>query len=81
MGAAPGGHMREKIEKVLDEIRTMIRDDGGDIELIHVTDDGIVQVRLWGTCGDCSDSMMTLKRGIERMVMEQVPGVRKVVTV
>jgi Fe-S cluster biogenesis protein NfuA len=71
--------MRVKIEKVLDEIRPMLQSDGGDIEFIRATEDGIVQVRLHGACGDCSNSMMTLKRGIERIVIEQVPEVREVV--
>jgi Fe-S cluster biogenesis protein NfuA len=72
--------MRKRIEEVLGEIRIMLRDDGGDVELVHFTEDGVVEVRIHGTCADCSNAMMTLKRGIERMVMEQVPGVRKVVT-
>jgi Fe-S cluster biogenesis protein NfuA len=72
--------MRDEIEKVLGEIRAMLRNEGSDVELVHVSEDGVVQIRIHGTCGDCSDSMLTLKRGIERMVMEQVPTIRKVVT-
>lgn len=73
--------MKEKIEEVLTEIRPMLLADQNDVELVQVTEDGIVRVRLYGTCGDCSNSMTTLRRGIERMVMEQVPEVRAVVVV
>jgi Fe-S cluster biogenesis protein NfuA len=73
--------MRDKIEKVLEEIRPMLRADGGDIELINVSEDGVVQVHLQGLCDTCSSSIMTLRQGVARLVMEQVPEVRDVVTV
>jgi Fe-S cluster biogenesis protein NfuA len=73
--------MRERIEKVLDEIRAILKVDGIDIELIQITEDGVVQVHLRGACATCTDSIMTLKQGIERFVMEQIPEVRKVITV
>ena len=73
--------MWDKVVTVLDEIRPMFQADGGDIELIQVTADGIVHIRFEGTCGTCSGSIMTLKQGVERLVMEQVPEVREVVVV
>jgi Fe-S cluster biogenesis protein NfuA len=79
MTRRPEAVLREKIEKVLDEIRLVLQADGGDVELLNVTEDGIVQVRLQGACDTCSGSIMTLKQGVERWVMEQVPEVRKVI--
>jgi Fe-S cluster biogenesis protein NfuA len=71
------GDLRDRIEKVLDTIRPYIQGDGGDIELVDVTD-GIVQVRLAGACVGCMHSMMTLQAGIERMLKTEVPEVRVV---
>ncbi len=72
--------MRDKVKAVLDEIRPMLQADGGDIELVNITDKGVVEVRLQGICPDCLGSMMTLKQGVERMLKEQVPEVEEVVT-
>ncbi|HJT23196.1 MAG TPA: NifU family protein [bacterium] len=70
--------MREKVEKVIQEIRAILRADGSDIELINVSPEGIVQIRFVGVCGTCGGSMNTLKQGVERMLKEQVPEVRGV---
>ncbi|MBX6365572.1 MAG: NifU family protein [Gemmatimonadetes bacterium] len=70
---------REKIEEVLNVIRPALRADGGDVELIDFDeDDGIVQLRLMGACGSCPISFMTLKQGIEKRLVNVVPGVRGV---
>jgi Fe-S cluster biogenesis protein NfuA len=71
------GDLRERVEKVLDTIRPYVQGDGGDIELIDVTE-GIVQVRLAGACVGCMHSMMTLQAGIERMLKQEIPEVRVV---
>ena len=71
------GDLRDRVEKVLDTIRPYVQGDGGDIELIDVTD-GIVQVRLAGACVGCMHSMMTLQAGIERMLKQEIPEVRVV---
>jgi Fe-S cluster biogenesis protein NfuA len=71
--------MREKIEAVLNEIRPMLRADGGDIQLLGFTDEGIVQVHFEGICGTCPGPGMTLLEGVERLMKEQVPEVRQVV--
>jgi Fe-S cluster biogenesis protein NfuA len=73
--------MKEEVEKVLEMVRPGLQADGGDVELVEVTDDGIVKVRLKGACGSCPMSTMTLKMGIERAVKEKVPGVIEVVQV
>ena len=73
--------MRERIETALNKVRPMLQRDGGDVELVDVTDDGVVQVRLKGACGGCPMSTLTLKNGIERVLKEQVPEVKEVVAV
>ena len=72
--------MKEKVIKALSEIRPVLQADGGDVELIDVND-GIVKVKLQGSCGSCPMATMTLKNGIERLLREQVPGVKEVVAV
>jgi Fe-S cluster biogenesis protein NfuA len=71
--------MFEEVNKVLETVRPALQADGGDVELVEVTEDGIVRVRLTGACGHCPMSTMTLKMGIERTLKEQVPGVKEVV--
>ncbi len=73
--------MKEQVEKALDEVRPALQADGGNVELVEVGDDGIVKVRLTGACGSCPMSTMTLKMGIEKTLMNRVPGVKGVVQV
>ena len=73
--------MIEDVKKVLDEIRPALRADGGDMELVEVTEDGTVRLRLTGACGHCPMSTVTLKMGIERRLKEKVPGIKEVVSV
>ncbi|SOB59582.1 conserved protein of unknown function [Pseudodesulfovibrio profundus] len=70
--------MLEQVEKVLEKVRPMLQSDGGDVELVNVTDTGVVQVRLTGACKGCPMSQMTLKNGIERIVLKEVPSVKRV---
>jgi len=70
--------MREAVEKALNLIRPALQADGGNVELVNVTEDGVVSVRLTGACGSCPMSTMTLKMGVERVLKEQVPGVTSV---
>ena len=70
--------LKEEVEKVLEEIRPVLRADGGNVELIDVTDDGIVKVRLTGACGHCPMSTYTLKMGIEKRLKEKIPEVKSV---
>jgi Fe-S cluster biogenesis protein NfuA len=72
--------MKDKVEAALAKIRPMLQRDGGDIELIDVTD-GIVKVKLQGACGSCPMSAMTLKMGVERQLKQDVPEVKEVVAV
>ena len=73
--------MKEQVQEVLELIRPALQADGGDVELVDVTDDGIVSVRLTGACGSCPMSTMTLKMGIERTLREKMPEVKEVIQV
>ncbi len=72
--------MREKVEKAIDEIRSFLQADGGDIELIDVQE-GVVKVRLVGACGSCPMSQLTLKRGVEARLKAKIPEVKEVLSV
>ncbi len=69
--------MREEVEAALNEIRPGLQADGGDVELVDI-EDGVVKVRLKGACAGCPMSQMTLTFGIERVLKERVPEVKKV---
>jgi len=70
--------MRDKVEEVLDKIRPSLIRDGGNVELIDVSD-GVVKVKLTGACAGCPMSTMTLKMGIERILKQEIPEVKEVV--
>jgi len=72
--------MREKVEAALAKIKPALQADGGDVELVDVTD-GVVKLKLTGACSGCPMSAMTLQMGIERILKQQVPEVKKVVAV
>jgi Fe-S cluster biogenesis protein NfuA len=73
-------NMKEKVEAALAKVRPILLADGGDVQLIDVTD-GVVKVKLTGACGGCPMATMTLKGGIERALKEEVPDVKEVVAV
>lgn len=73
--------MKDKVEAVLNQIRPNLKADGGDVELVDVSEDGVVKVRLVGACKGCPMSQMTLKMGIEKMLRKKVSGVKEVVSV
>jgi Fe-S cluster biogenesis protein NfuA len=73
--------MKEKVQAAIDKIRPMLKADGGDVELVGVSADGVVQVRLQGACSGCPMSQMTLKNGIEKIIKQEVPGVTAVESV
>jgi Fe-S cluster biogenesis protein NfuA len=73
--------LKEKVKEVLDKVRPALQADGGDVELIDVTEDGIVKVRLKGACAGCPMSQMTLKQGIESTLKQEIPEVKRVVSV
>lgn len=67
--------MKEEVEEVLDTLRPQLMQDGGNVELVDI-DDGVVKLRLVGSCSSCSSSTMTLKMGIERALKKAIPMVR-----
>lgn len=73
--------MRDKVAAVLDKIRPALQADGGDVELVEVTDDRVVKLKLTGACAGCPMSTITLKNGIERILREQIPEIKEVVPV
>jgi len=73
--------MEDRVKDTLDKIRPTLNADGGDVELVEVTSDGVVKVKLTGACGGCPMSQMTLRMGIERVIKQQVPEVKQVVAV
>lgn len=72
---------KKKVKKVLDQIRPGLQADGGDVDLVEITEDGIVKVRLVGACHGCPMATLTLKNGIERTLKKKIPEVKEVVSV
>jgi len=70
--------MENEVRKALEDVRPMLQADGGDVELVAVTEDGVVQVRLQGACQGCPMSQITVKNGIEQLLKDKVPGVTEV---
>ena len=77
-GRAPLETIREHVERVLDLIRPTVQADDGDVELVDVSDDGLVQVRFLGACVGCPSSAITLQVGIERVLKQHIPEVKEV---
>jgi len=73
--------MKEKVRGAIERIRSNLQSDGGDVELVEVTDEGIVKVKLLGACHGCPMSQMTLKMGIQKYLQKEVPGVKDVVSI
>jgi Fe-S cluster biogenesis protein NfuA len=73
--------VRERVQSVINLIRPAVQADGGDIELVDVNADGVVQIRFHGACHGCPSSTMTLQMGIERNLREKIPEVTQVIPV
>jgi len=71
----------QRVSKALERVRPYLQNDGGDIELLEVTDDFSVKVRLEGACSGCPYSYQTLKAGVEQAVMREVPEIKRVISV
>lgn len=72
---------KTKLSAILDKVRPSIQADGGDVELVNIRDDNVVEVRLKGTCNGCPMATLTLKAGIERIIKEEIPEVAEVISV
>jgi len=70
--------MKEKVKKAIEELRPHLQADGGDVEFVDVTDDGVVKVRLLGACVGCPMRQMTLTHGITKFIKKKVPEVKKI---
>jgi Fe-S cluster biogenesis protein NfuA len=70
--------LKEEVAQALEEVRPSLQHDGGDVELVEVSDDGVVKVRLTGSCASCPMSQMTLKFGVENYLKKKIPGVKSV---
>jgi Fe-S cluster biogenesis protein NfuA len=73
-------NIQERVVKALNRIRPYLQNDGGDIDLIEITDDLTVKVRLKGACHGCPFSMQTLKAGVEQAIIQEVPEIKSVVS-
>jgi Fe-S cluster biogenesis protein NfuA len=73
-------NLMERVLKALDKVRPYLQSDGGDIELIEITDDMAVKVKLIGACHGCPYSMQTLKAGVEQVVIKEVPEIKRVIS-
>jgi Fe-S cluster biogenesis protein NfuA len=73
--------MHDKVAAMIEDIRPALQADGGDVELVEVTEDGVVRLRLKGACAGCPMATMTLKMGIERKLKQEIPEVKEVVSV
>ncbi|KKM91389.1 hypothetical protein LCGC14_1229010 [marine sediment metagenome] len=72
---------KEKVKQVIEKIRPQLQMDGGDVELIEVTEEGTVKVRLMGHCAGCMHAQQTIKFGIEKAIKQFVPEVKEVVAI
>jgi Fe-S cluster biogenesis protein NfuA len=73
--------LEEKVKTALEGVRPSLQADGGDVEFVSVSDDGLVSVKLTGACGSCPMATMTLKNGIENYLKKEIPEVTSVVGV
>jgi Fe-S cluster biogenesis protein NfuA len=73
--------MKDRVEKALDKVRPILQADGGNVELVEVTADGVVKLRLKGSCGCCPMSQITLKQGIEKILKQEVPEIKEVIAI
>lgn len=81
MSTQPDAPIKDRVQKIIDQLRPAIQSDGGDLELVDVDANGVVQVRLHGACIGCPSAAMTLKFGVERNLKQHVPEVTEVVCV
>ena len=70
--------MKEEVQAALNDVRPHLQVDGGDVELVEVTDEGVVKVKLTGACAGCPMSQMTLKWGVENYLKKKLPEIKSV---
>lgn len=67
-----------QVEEILKKVRPYLQQDGGDVEVVNIKDNSIVELRLLGSCMGCPMSQMTLRAGVERVIMKELPGIKRV---
>ena len=72
--------IKDRVTKALNRVRPYLQNDGGDIDLVEITDDLTVKVKLTGACHGCPYSMQTLKAGVEQAIMQEVPEIKRVIS-
>jgi Fe-S cluster biogenesis protein NfuA len=72
--------IKERVVKALERVRPYLQSDGGDIDLLDITEDMTVKVKLTGACHGCPYSMQTLKAGVEQAIMKEVPEIKRVIS-
>ncbi len=72
--------IKDRVKNALEKVRPYLQSDGGDIDLIDVTEDMTVKVKLTGACHGCPYSMQTLKAGVEQAIMKEVPEIKRVIS-
>lgn len=80
-GCGDNKTLEQQVSEVIQTIRPMLQNDGGDIELVSISEDNTVNVRLQGACKGCPGAQMTLKMGVEKLLKERIPEVKEVVAV
>ncbi|MBU1260876.1 MAG: NifU family protein [Planctomycetes bacterium] len=78
-GCGQNKTLKDRVSEVIDGIRPMLQNDGGDIEFVDIDKDNVVKVRLQGACKGCPSAAMTLKIGVERLLKQRVPEVKEVI--
>jgi Fe-S cluster biogenesis protein NfuA len=78
---APEVTLEEQVKNALNDVRPSLQADGGDVEFVSISEDGIVSVKLTGACGTCPMAQMTLKMGIENYLKKEIPEVNSVIGV
>lgn len=81
MTTAHSKELLQKVETSLDTMRPYLNDDGGNVEVVEITSDMIVRVKLLGACSTCPQSFMTMKAGIEEAIKRSVPEIKGVVAI
>jgi Fe-S cluster biogenesis protein NfuA len=70
--------MKERVEKVLDSIRPYLQADGGDVKFVRMLPDGVLELQWVGTCQICPMSQLTLRAGVERVILKEIPEIKRV---
>lgn len=73
--------LAQRVEEILKTVRPYLQSDGGDVKLVNITADNVVEIELLGACGECNLSQMTMKSGIEQAIKKSIPEIKNVIAV